>query len=373
VRYVWTNSTWQVVEDLKLVSDPVWFGRHISELNGTNGAVVRAYVWGLDVSETLDGAGGVGGLLWVRLTGGPAAGVHFVTYDGNGNVWTLVSASTGTETARYEYGTFGEPLRLTGPVAGSNPFRFSTKRTEDATGLVLYEYRAYSPALGRWLSRDPIGWESLQGPVMKLRRKARADLADYAFSRNTPVGAVDVLGLATVGLVLTAEILLPDPEPGMKTLHDVELDDKCTMIERDRRIGVTGWPIPVRGLGYLRAVPGGRPPVCKVTFTGTAISAYFAAAAVLAKILAPHAGLPAATVLENLRIDYNMTVTLNWCTRKGRLQGKHDGYPSYFLFLDSSWIYAHKQATTPGPFGVNLGILKLLPPMDVSVDRRFKW
>jgi RHS repeat-associated protein len=156
VRYVWTNSTWQVVEDLKLVSDPVWFGRHIAELNGTNGALVRSYVWGLDLAESLDGAGGVGGLLWVRLSGGPAAGVHFVTYDGNGNVWNLVSASTGTETARYEYGPFGEPLRMTGAAAGLNPFRFSTKRTEDGTGLVLYEHRAYSPALGRWLSRDPI-------------------------------------------------------------------------------------------------------------------------------------------------------------------------------------------------------------------------
>jgi RHS repeat-associated protein len=163
VRYVWTNGTWQVVEDLKLVSDPVLFGRHIAELNGTNGAVVRSYVWGLDVSETLDGAGGVGGLLWVRLSGGPAAGVHFVTYDGNGNVWTLVSASTGTETARYEYGPFGEPLRLTGAAAGWNPFRFSTKRTEDGTGLVLYEYRAYSPALGRWLSRDPVGEVGFEG------------------------------------------------------------------------------------------------------------------------------------------------------------------------------------------------------------------
>ncbi|WP_205880853.1 RHS repeat-associated core domain-containing protein [Limisphaera ngatamarikiensis] len=67
-----------------------------------------------------------------------------------------MSGGTGTETARYEYGPFGEPLRLTGAAAGSNPFRFSTKRTGDATGLVLYEYRAYSPALGRWLSWDAI-------------------------------------------------------------------------------------------------------------------------------------------------------------------------------------------------------------------------
>jgi RHS repeat-associated protein len=212
VRYVWTNSTWQVVEDLKLVSDPVWFGRHIAELNGTNGAVVRWYVWGLDVSETLDGAGGVGGLLWVRLSGGAAAGVHFVTYDGNGNVWTLVSAATGTETARYEYGPFGEPLRMTGPVAGLNPVRFSTKRTEDGTGLVLYEYRAYSPSIGRWLSRDPIGDINLT--LLLRRRQPTAEtiyddelstaepanqqlneVNDYGFVLNTPQKGIDLFGL----------------------------------------------------------------------------------------------------------------------------------------------------------------------------------
>ena len=154
--YVLSNGVWQVVEDLKLVSDPLLFGRHIAELNATNNAPVRAYIWGLDVSETLDGAGGVAGLLWVRMATGPAAGTHFVCYDGNGNVWNLVSASTGSETARYEYGPFGEPVRLSGPAARTNPFRFSTKRTEDFTGLVLYEYRVYNPSFGRWLSRDPI-------------------------------------------------------------------------------------------------------------------------------------------------------------------------------------------------------------------------
>ncbi|WP_425485742.1 RHS repeat domain-containing protein [Limisphaera ngatamarikiensis] len=96
-------------------------------------------------------------------------------------MWTLVSASTGTETARYEYGPFGEPLRLTGPAAGSNQFRFSTKRTEDGTGLVLYEYRAYSPALGRWLSRNPI--------------EERGGLHLYAFVRGDPIGRIDPLGL----------------------------------------------------------------------------------------------------------------------------------------------------------------------------------
>ena len=167
--YVLSNGLWQVVEDLKFVSDPELFGRHVAELNATNNALVRVYIWGLDLSETLDGAGGVGGLLWVRMATGPAAGTHFVSYDGNGNVWNLVSATGGTETARYEYGPFGEPLRLSGPPARTDPFRFSTKRTEDFTGLVLYEYRAYSPSSGRWLSRDPI--EELGAVVMMFETK----------------------------------------------------------------------------------------------------------------------------------------------------------------------------------------------------------
>ena len=43
--------------------------------------------------------------------------------------------------------------------------RSSSKRTEDFTGLMLYEYRAYSPTSGRWLSRDPVeenGFEAVR-------------------------------------------------------------------------------------------------------------------------------------------------------------------------------------------------------------------
>jgi len=54
------------------------------------------------------------------------------------------------------HGWCSEAIRISYAMAENNVLRFSTKRTEDGTGLVLYEFRAYSPALGRWLSRDPI-------------------------------------------------------------------------------------------------------------------------------------------------------------------------------------------------------------------------
>ena len=39
----------------------------------------------------------------------------------------------------------------------ANPFRFSTKWFDDETDLDYCGYRYYSPRLGRWISRDPIG------------------------------------------------------------------------------------------------------------------------------------------------------------------------------------------------------------------------
>jgi hypothetical protein len=61
------SGTWQVTEDLKFISDPMLFGRHIVELNGTNNSLVQSYAWGLDLNGTMDSAGGVGGLAWVTL------------------------------------------------------------------------------------------------------------------------------------------------------------------------------------------------------------------------------------------------------------------------------------------------------------------
>ncbi len=67
------------------------------------------------------GVGGVRGLPWLTRHAGSNAGTHFCACDGNANVWQLVSASTSTETARCEYGFFGEPLRAPGPPLSSRP------------------------------------------------------------------------------------------------------------------------------------------------------------------------------------------------------------------------------------------------------------
>ncbi|NLH73923.1 MAG: RHS repeat-associated core domain-containing protein [Verrucomicrobia bacterium] len=141
----------------------------VAELNANaSNAKVRTYVWGADLSGTMQGAGGVGGLLKVTYYGGSTTNA-FAAYDGNGNVMALVDASNGSVCAHYEYGPFAEPIRISGPISKLNPLRFSTKYTDDESGFLYYGYRFYNPSTGRWLSRDPIG--ELGAVVMMFETK----------------------------------------------------------------------------------------------------------------------------------------------------------------------------------------------------------
>src|SRR5206468_2180104 len=140
------------------------------------------FTWGTDLSGTMQGAGGVGGLVSMTVYLGTNAGTYFYCYDGNGNVAALVNATNGAVAAQYEYGPFGELIRATGPMAKANPFRFSTKYQDDESDFPYYGFRYYNPSSGRWLSRDP------------LAEKGGLNL--YLFAGNDPLDLVDPLGLA---------------------------------------------------------------------------------------------------------------------------------------------------------------------------------
>lgn len=142
-------------------------------------APLKAYAWGPDLSGTLQGAGGVGGLLLIRDLG--TGGFYQPAYDGNGNLAALTSRADGSVVAAYEYGPFGELLRSSGAYAASNPFRFSTRYTDDETGLVYYGYRYFDSRNGRFLGRDPIG------------EHGGSNL--YGFVKNDAINGWDYLGL----------------------------------------------------------------------------------------------------------------------------------------------------------------------------------
>ena len=170
----WTGSAWALSYDNRFLYD-AW--NLIAEVTATNGATVCSYIWGVDLSGSLQGAGGVGGLLAVSPAGN---GTHFVGFDGNGNVAGLIGGSTGTNSAQFEYGPFGETTRTSGNMAAMTLLRFSTKYSDVESDLFHYGFRIHSPTAGRWLARDPLG------------EKASADL--YAFVRNDPNNRFDVDG-----------------------------------------------------------------------------------------------------------------------------------------------------------------------------------
>jgi RHS repeat-associated protein len=180
--YLWSGGGYSASPsvDLRFIYD-AW--NLVGELNAANNNPIRSYVWGSDLSRSLQGAGGIGGLLVVRDHG--AGTYHFAGYDGNGNVTVLVNAADQGLSAQYEYSPFGDVLRATGPLARSNPFRFSTKVLDEETDLVYYGYRYYSPSLLRWMNRDPI--------------EEKGGINLFAFVENDPVSWIDPFGAAKGG------------------------------------------------------------------------------------------------------------------------------------------------------------------------------
>ncbi len=176
-KKVFSGSTgnWSLTLERRFVYD----GWNLLTIMDGNAALKQQFMWGTDLSGTPQGAGGVGGL--VKIYDHSLNKHFFPGYDGNGNVMLLVDGDTGAAAARYEYGPFGELLSATGSYATANPFRFSTKFTDDETGMLYYGYRYYLPAWGRWASRDPIG--EAVGPSL------------YGFIVNAPPASYDMLGL----------------------------------------------------------------------------------------------------------------------------------------------------------------------------------
>ena len=174
--------------------------RVIQERNGNNTPQV-SYTRGTDLGGSLEGAGGIGGLL-ARSEGSTQAS-YFA--DGNGNI-TSLSGGNLAVVASYRYDPYGNLLFKSGAWADTNVYRFSSKECHAKSGLYYYLYRWYSPELQRWITRDPLGELGFQvlrkhrliGRHQSGRRFAEVSQGPnlYRFVRNSPTGKRDAFGLA---------------------------------------------------------------------------------------------------------------------------------------------------------------------------------
>jgi RHS repeat-associated protein len=215
-------------------------------------AVLRKHTWGLDLAgqngsvNSIGAAGGIGGLLATYDVDDSKSYIYFydATLDTRPalpalagfasdaaarraalqgrayNVGQLVDRSDGSPDARYEYDAYGNTIASGGDYADNNPFRFSTKyydaeldyaeTTND--GLYYFGYRYYSPRLGRWLHRDPLG----EAGGLNLN----------AYVANAPSIGVDALGL----------------EPQVRWFVDIRIGTKGATVDAVLRVTVVDTP-----------------------------------------------------------------------------------------------------------------------------------
>ncbi len=188
----------------------VYDGNVVVQERNANNLPAVTYTRGLDLGGSLQGAGGVGGLLARTdnsvLATQPSAAHAYYHADGNGNITCLINSSNAVM-ARYLYDPFGRILSQSGALAAANLYRFSSKEFHVNSGMYYYLYRFYDPNLQRWPNRDPaMGWVNIRlrrsdNRIAKIAHwETYEGLNPYTSCLNDPVALCDNNGLWTFGI-----------------------------------------------------------------------------------------------------------------------------------------------------------------------------
>jgi RHS repeat-associated protein len=112
----------------------------------------------------------------------PGGAKHFYHFDGSGNAIAMTDSS-GNMVNKYAYDEFGNLLNSIEAI--SNPFLYVGQYgvMDDDSGLFYMRARYYDPAVGRFISKDPIGFTG--------------GLNLYGYANNNPINKLDPLGLTT--------------------------------------------------------------------------------------------------------------------------------------------------------------------------------
>lgn len=157
-------------------------GQIVLRLDDT-GAVTHRYLWGPGVDQLLADE--------AISTPGSSGETRWALGDQLGSVRDVVTYDSGTDTveslAHRTYDSFGNLTSEQNENAVDILFGYTGRQFDDATGLQNNLNRWYDPAVGRWISEDPIRFGG-----------GDANLARYA--GNSPLSARDASGLLTMGI-----------------------------------------------------------------------------------------------------------------------------------------------------------------------------
>jgi RHS repeat-associated protein len=195
--YSWNGSAWLKTNEVRYIYD----GYLILQERDTNNNPLVTYTRGLDLSRSLQDAGGVGGLL-ARTD---ANGSTFYHADGAGNITALMDGGENI-VARYLYGPFGKLTGMWGSLAPANEMRFSSKPSYH--DIYDFGFRWYVPDLDRFSNQDP------------LQEAGGINL--YRLGFNNPLHYIDRFGLQADDIEI--EPARSEVNPAEETSEDQMLD-----------------------------------------------------------------------------------------------------------------------------------------------------
>lgn len=146
-----------------------------------NGALVRRWLYRgpLEVAAEIGAAGELSRFVGTQyFTKGTST--YRIVRDHLGSVRLVIDINTGGVAQRLDYDEFGRVLVDTNP--GFQPFGFAGGLYDADTALVRFGSRDYDPQVGRWTSKDPIGFFG-------------GDSNLYAYVLNDPINLIDPAGL----------------------------------------------------------------------------------------------------------------------------------------------------------------------------------
>jgi RHS repeat-associated protein len=119
---------------------------------------------------------------------------YYLTYNQVGSL-RVISDTSGNVIKRIDYDSFGNIISDTNP-GFIVPFGFAGGLHDRDTGIVKLGFRDYSPNVGRWTAKDPIGFWG-------------GDVDLYGYVHNRPTRFVDPLGLWAAGISLEFSTINP--------------------------------------------------------------------------------------------------------------------------------------------------------------------
>ena len=131
-----------------------------------------------------------------------SSGSTFYEFDNQGAVAERLN-SAGSCTTSSTADAIGV---VTNSATDSDPFGYEAQAgyyTDQSTGLILTTFRYYDPGAGRFLNRDPIGYDG--------------GINIYGYTNNNPENNVDTLGLNTPPSLPPSKII--DPINGITITH----------------------------------------------------------------------------------------------------------------------------------------------------------